>query len=91
MARLALSLLGTPQISLDGTLVRFDTRKAVALLAYLACTRHVHSRESLASLLWPEYADARNALRRTLSAIQHSLGAGWLAVERHQVGPRRPG
>jgi DNA-binding SARP family transcriptional activator len=85
MARLTLALLGSPQIALDGTPVRFDTRKAVALLAYLACTRHAHSRDALAALLWPEYADARNALRRTLSAIQSSLGSGWLQVDREQV------
>src|SRR4029453_13739214 len=85
MARLTLALLGSPQIALDEASLHFDTRKAVALLAYLACTRHAHSREALAALLWPESADARNALRRTLSAIQHSLGPGWLTVDRDQV------
>jgi DNA-binding SARP family transcriptional activator len=85
MARFTLALLGSPQIGLDEVPIRFDTRKAVALLAYLACTRQAHSREALAALLWPEYADARNALRRTLSAIQHSLGTGWLALDRDQV------
>lgn len=85
MARLTLALLGSPQIALDAALVHFDTRKAVALLAYLVYTRHAHSREALAALLWPESADARNALRRTLSAIQHRLGTGWLRIDRDQV------
>jgi DNA-binding SARP family transcriptional activator len=85
MAQLALALLGAPQIRLDGAQLRFDTRKAVALLAYLACTRRAHRREALAALLWPEYTDARNALRRTLSALQHGLGAGWIEVSRDQI------
>jgi DNA-binding SARP family transcriptional activator/tetratricopeptide (TPR) repeat protein len=85
MPRLALALLGSPQVTLDGAAVRFDTRKAVALLAYLACTGHPHSRDALAALLWPEYADARNALRRTLSTVQRTLGEGWLDVGRDQI------
>lgn len=85
MHGLVVALLGSPKITVDGAAVRFDTRKAVALLAYLACTRHAHTREALAALLWPEYADARNALRRTLSAILHTLGPGWLDVGRDQI------
>lgn len=85
MQNLTISVLGPPQIALDGAPVGFDTRKAIALLAYLVCTRRAHSRDALAALLWPEYADARNGLRRTLSTIQHVLGSGWLVVEREQV------
>ena len=85
MPQLAIALLGPPQIERDGVRVGFDTRKATALLAYLACTGRAHSRDALAALLWPEYADARNALRRTLSTIQRALGAGWIDVGRDQV------
>lgn len=85
MPDLAIFLLGAPQIMRDGARVGFDTRKAVALLAYLALTRREHSREALATLLWPEYADARNALRRTLSTLQRALGEGWLVIGRNQV------
>jgi DNA-binding SARP family transcriptional activator len=91
MARLALALLGSPHIAVDDAPVRFDTRKAVALLAYLACTRHAHSREALAALLWPEYADARSVLRRTLSTIQHALGPGWLTVDQEQIALKTQG
>ena len=42
-------------IELDGKPVTVDTRKAFALLAYLAITRQAHSRDALAALLWPEY------------------------------------
>ena len=49
--------------------MRFDTRKAVALLAYLAVTGRPQQRDVLAALLWPELdqTKARGALRRTLS------------------------
>jgi DNA-binding SARP family transcriptional activator len=85
MHRLAINLLGAPEVLLDGASVRFDTRKAMALLAYLACTGRAHTRDALATLLWPEYADARNALRRTLSTLHNTLGAGWLTIERDHV------
>lgn len=85
MGGLALHLLGSPLIRLDDGPAHFDTRKATALLAYLACTGHAHTREALAALFWPEYADARNALRRTLSTLQHALGPGWLDAGRDRL------
>lgn len=81
----AIALLGPPQITRNGAPVSFDTRKAVALLAYPAVTGRAHSREALAVLLWPEYADARNALRRTLSTLHGALGDGWIDAGRDQV------
>jgi DNA-binding SARP family transcriptional activator len=91
MHRLAITLLGPPQVRRDGELLSFDTRKAVALLAFLAGTARPHSREALAALFWPEYADARNALRRTLSALQSALGPGWLDTGRETVAlPLQP-
>ncbi len=38
MSRLAIFLLGAPRIELDGQPVETDTRKASALLAFLAVT-----------------------------------------------------
>ncbi|MFL6288345.1 MAG: BTAD domain-containing putative transcriptional regulator, partial [Actinomycetes bacterium] len=66
---LQLRLFGAPEVLLDGEPVRFDTRKAVALLAYLAVTGRPQQRDVLAALLWPELdqTKARGALRRTLS------------------------
>lgn len=89
MARLSLRLLGQPQIDLDGRTVRFDTRKAVALLAYLACQDSVQRRDTIAALLWPEYDQGRAALRRTLSAIQSVLGDGWLISDRDTLALQR--
>lgn len=82
-----LFLLGSPRIERDGAAVEFDTRKAVALLAYLAITRERQSRDSLAGLLWPEYSQsrARAALRRTLSALSEAREEGWLVVDRESV------
>src|SRR5262245_30354505 len=88
MARLALFLFGPPRIECDGRPIAVDTRKATALLAYLAMTRRHHSRDALAALLWPDYDDshARGALRRTLSVLHKALGEGYLEAGRETVG-----
>jgi len=60
-----------------------DTRKATALLAYLAMTGEVQARDTLAALLWPD-ADrerARGALRRTLSTLHTGLGGDELRID----------
>ena len=87
MARLTISLLGPPRIEVDGEPIAVDTRKAIALLAYLAVTGERKSRETLAALLWPEHDSehARAALRRTLSALSKALGGDFLDVERAAV------
>jgi len=84
---LTIALLGAPRIEIDGAPLRVDTRKAVALLAYLAVTGHAHARDRLAALLWPEYDGerARAALRRTLSTLRAGLGGSGLVVERSLV------
>ncbi|HZY64551.1 MAG TPA: AAA family ATPase [Rubrobacteraceae bacterium] len=83
-----LFLLGPPRIERDGTPFEVDTRKAVALLAYLAITQEHHTRDALAGLLWPEYGQtrARAALRRTLSALSEARKEGWLIVDRESMG-----
>jgi DNA-binding SARP family transcriptional activator len=83
-----LFLLGSPRIEYEGVPVEVDTRKAVALLAYLAITQQHHSRDALAALLWPEYSQtqARACLRRTLSSLARARKEGWLDVGRHDVG-----
>lgn len=81
-------LLGSPRIERDGAPVEVDTRKAVALVAYLVVTRRRHSRDTLAALLWPEFGQsrARAALRRTLSALGELRAGGWLGADRASVG-----
>lgn len=78
MARLEIALLGSFQVTLDGAPVtRFETGPARLLLAYLVmhAGRPIH-REALADLLWPESprAEARHALRQTLSRVRRALG-----------------
>jgi DNA-binding SARP family transcriptional activator/Tfp pilus assembly protein PilF len=81
-------LLGAPRIEHDGAPVEVDTRKATALVAYLAVTRGRHTRDALAGLLWPEYNQtrARAALRRTLSSLGGARAEGWLVADRETVG-----
>jgi len=59
----------------------------MALLAYLAVTGHPHSRESLATLLWPEndQSSALANLRRELSRLKDILGEQVLIASRQQV------
>ncbi|MBI3359590.1 MAG: AAA family ATPase [Chloroflexi bacterium] len=91
MPRLEMHFLGSPRVELDGVPIEVDTRKATALLVYLAVTGESHSREALAALFWPDYDEshARAALRRTLSALNKALGGAWLNVEREAVGLNR--
>ncbi len=87
MAGLTISLLGPPRIEVSGEPICVDTRKAIALLAYLAVERDRKSRDSLAALLWPDQdtSHARGALRRTLSSLTKGLGGQFLDVERSAV------
>jgi DNA-binding SARP family transcriptional activator/predicted ATPase len=68
----------------DGKTIEVDTRKATALLIYLALAQRAQSRDRLAGLLWPEYDQdrARAALRRTLSALRKALGERWVSADR---------
>jgi DNA-binding SARP family transcriptional activator len=85
---LRVALLGAPVIEVDGEPLDVDTRKATALLAYLAVSGHTHPRALIAELLWPD-ADgerSRSALRRTLSTLRTALGDGRLRSDRLNVG-----
>jgi predicted ATPase/DNA-binding SARP family transcriptional activator len=90
MSHLAAFLFGPPRLERDGEVINVDTRKAIALLAYLAITKQRHSRDALAGLLWPDYdqSHARATLRRTLSALNKALAGNWLSIDRETVGLR---
>jgi DNA-binding SARP family transcriptional activator len=82
-----LFLFGTPTIECSGRSQPIRRRKAKALLAYLAITQQRHSREALASLLWPEY-DRRSGLAdlsRILSNLRKTLGANLFLTDRESV------
>src|SRR3954469_218658 len=84
---LQLRLLGPPVVDRDGAPLETDTRKATALLAYLAVTGEEHRRETLVALLWPDYDPDRGraALRRTLSTLRGALDGRWLGAGRGSV------
>jgi DNA-binding SARP family transcriptional activator/predicted ATPase len=88
MAELRIALLGPQRVERDGAPIEVDTRKAIALLAYLAMHPERHGRDAVAGLLWPDYdtEHARGALRRTLSTLNKAVGPGWLAADRTTVG-----
>jgi len=84
---LKLWILGAPRIEVGGEPLRVDTRKATALLVYLAERREPQRRESLAAMLWPESdsAHSKAALRRTLSALRKAVGGEWVSADRDAV------
>jgi DNA-binding SARP family transcriptional activator/Tfp pilus assembly protein PilF len=88
MSQMMLYLLGAPRIECNGSLVHVDTRKAIALLAFLTLSERHQSRDTLAALLWPEgdHASARAALRRTLSTLNTALAGVGLVIERETIG-----
>ncbi|MBN1582722.1 MAG: diguanylate cyclase [Anaerolineae bacterium] len=88
MSRLSVFLFGPPRIERDGASIQVHRRKAIALITYLAVTRRNHSRDALATLLWPEYdqREARAGLRRALAALRKALGKGWIEADREVAG-----
>src|SRR5438132_11584143 len=78
MSRLSLTLFGGFEVQAGlGRPLTVPTRKAQALLAYLALTSgQVHPRDKLAALLWPDTSpgSARTALRQTLFVLRKALG-----------------
>jgi DNA-binding SARP family transcriptional activator len=75
------------------TAVETDTRKATALLAYLAVSEQPQRRATLAALLWPDTDEqkARGALRRTLSVLRSALGDRWLDADGETIELQRVG
>ena len=59
MSPLKMYLFGYPRLELDGQELSLETRKALTLLAYLAVEDQAHSRETLASMFWPELESQR--------------------------------
>ena len=84
---LDIELIGPPVVTVDGAPLHVDTRKAVALLAYLAADERHRRRDHLAALLWPDSSEerARAALRRTLTALRSGLGGRWVKADRDTV------
>ena len=95
MSQLQLSLLGTPVVKHGERTLTFSTRKALALLVYLAVEGGTHPRKTLSEAFWPELdaEHGRAALRATLlelrKLLERSHGPGeraHLLVERDTLG-----
>lgn len=68
---LTVTLLGDMKILRDGMPIELPrSRKARALLAFLAATGRAHRRELLCALLWDDVDDPRGSLRWNLSQIR---------------------
>lgn len=85
-----LALLGSWHLSINGKQLPKEPRQKVkALLAYLALeSTQAHSRELLATLLWPDLAksEGRNNLRVTLARLRKLLGhPGLIEATRSEV------
>src|SRR2546426_11144396 len=95
MSQLQLSLLGTPVVKHGERTLTFSTRKALALLVYLAVEGGTHPRKTLSESFWPELdaEHGRAALRATLlelrKLLERSHGPGeraHLLIERDTLG-----
>ena len=75
MSQLHLSLLGEPIVKHGEETLTFSTRKALALLVYLAVEGGMHTRKTLSESLWPELdaEHGRAALRTTLFELRRHL------------------
>jgi predicted ATPase/DNA-binding SARP family transcriptional activator len=88
MSAIKIFLFGTPRLACDGQMVEISRRKTLALLAYLAVNGQIHTREYLATLLWPE-SDAstgRGNLRRALYELNQILGEEHLHATAQEIG-----
>src|SRR5512134_3159615 len=94
MTLVRLTLLGGYRVRrADGSDVRLPTRKAEALLAYLAChPGEKQPRDRLTALLWGDRGDkqARHSLSQTLLSLRQELGEAnsLLLIERETVALR---
>jgi LuxR family maltose regulon positive regulatory protein len=91
MPILRLSWLGPPAIELDGRPLQLEMRKTFALLAYLSLSSQSRSRETLATMFWPEFDQQHSLtnLRRNLFSLAKSLPPGLLEADRERIGLRR--
>jgi len=76
-----------PEIYLDDQLITLPTRKALALLIYVAVERRSHAREQLMALFWPDsnLKQAQASLRTTLAYIRKALPGVPFLIERDVI------
>jgi DNA-binding SARP family transcriptional activator len=74
--RLSVGLLGPPRVGFGGRAIRFERKKTLALLCYLAAEGGQRPRAELADLFFPKSDErhARTDLRSILSKLRKALG-----------------
>jgi LuxR family maltose regulon positive regulatory protein len=84
---LKFSWFGSPTIESSKVSLHLETRKSVALLAFIALSPAPPSRENLAVLFWPEYdqSHALGNLRRNLSSLNKILGPEIIRADRETI------
>lgn len=91
---LTFTLLGTPSLHLDGTpATGLPSAKVAALAYFLAAAGRAQSRETLASLLWPDYdtSQAKKNLRGALYHLRNAVGEHLLVTRQAaEFDPTRP-
>src|SRR5271167_1556033 len=90
--RLSVSLVGRLAITFDGRPIELRTRKANAVLSYLALTETMHeSRERLVGLFWSRSDEekARASLRQVVRELRSTFddaGYNGFSAERLSIG-----
>jgi DNA-binding SARP family transcriptional activator/predicted ATPase len=87
MPHLRISLLGTSQITVDGTLLKITTQRVIPLLAYLAINGNSQTRDKLANLLWSEgnLSNTLASLRTTLWRMKSAGLDDWIKLEEDKI------
>ena len=87
---LQITLLGAPQVRFQGSLLKFRSRKVLALLIYLVVEGGVYRRDRLIDFLWPNSGpkEGRATLRSTLARLKKTLAVAgdFLMIESGKVG-----
>ncbi|MCB0013867.1 MAG: tetratricopeptide repeat protein, partial [Anaerolineales bacterium] len=88
MKKLEISLLGPVAVHYDGQEIKdFASRKALALLVYLAGQDRPVPRDFLTNLLWPQHEESRGLanLSVALSSLRKHFGE-FISADRHTIG-----
>lgn len=85
-------LFGPPCFEQDALLATIHERKAIALLVYLAVSGARHSRDTLATMFWPNQSQsrARASLRHALWSLKVAGLGDYLDLEHEKIGIHPP-
>ncbi len=88
MDRINIYLFGPPHFESRGNILDIRLRKPLGLFAYLAVTGKAHTRDTLATLFWPEadQQSGRSNLRRSIYNLKKAAGENVIAAAPEQVG-----